>query len=83
VSRSEYRQLRSFGHPPLKGEGRIAEGSPGWGGGGATHAALLMLHRCRPHPDAELVIGPAKGRTRWRPTAPLQGEVKTRSGNLQ
>jgi ribonuclease E len=22
-------------HPPLKGEGRIAEGDPGWGGGGA------------------------------------------------
>jgi len=22
-----------FGHPPLKGEGRIAEGDPGWGGG--------------------------------------------------
>jgi hypothetical protein len=23
-------------NPPLKGEGRTAEGSPGWGGGGAT-----------------------------------------------
>src|SRR5712664_1365879 len=23
-------------HPPLQGEGRTAEGSPGWGGGGAT-----------------------------------------------
>jgi len=25
-------------HPPLKGEGRTAEGSPGWGGGGAAYA---------------------------------------------
>jgi hypothetical protein len=24
------------GHPPLQGEGRTAEGSPGWGDGGAA-----------------------------------------------
>ena len=24
------------GHPPLEGEGRTAEGSPGWGDGGAA-----------------------------------------------
>jgi hypothetical protein len=24
-------------HAPLKGEGRTAEGSPGWGGGGAVN----------------------------------------------
>ena len=55
----------AYGHPPLKGEGRTAEGSPGWGDSGATHEALLMLHRCHPHPDAS------------RPTSPLQGEVET------
>jgi hypothetical protein len=26
----------AFDHPTLKGEGRTAEGSPGWGGGGAA-----------------------------------------------
>jgi cobaltochelatase CobN len=28
--------LAASGHPPLKGESRTAEGSPGWGGGDAT-----------------------------------------------
>jgi len=28
-------------HPPLKGEGRTAAGSPGWGGGGAAYAEAL------------------------------------------
>ncbi len=28
------RRVSTFDHPPLKGEGRTAEGSPGWGGGG-------------------------------------------------
>src|SRR5229473_1906720 len=27
----------AFGHPPLKGEGRIAAGDPGWGDSGARH----------------------------------------------
>src|SRR5579871_4495262 len=30
----------AYGHPPLQGEGRTAEGSPGWGDGGATCAPL-------------------------------------------
>jgi hypothetical protein len=55
----------AFGHPPLKGEGRTAEGSPGWGDSSALRATLSMLHRCHPHPDAS------------RPTSPLQGEVET------
>jgi two-component system, NarL family, sensor histidine kinase UhpB len=31
----------AFGHPPLKGEGRTAEGSPGWGDSGAASAEAL------------------------------------------
>jgi len=46
-------------HPPLQGEGRIAEGDPGWG----PAAPPKMLKRCHPHPAAS------------RPTSPLQGEV--------
>src|SRR6266851_5659030 len=46
-------------HPPLQGEGRIAEGDPGWG----PAASPKMLKRCHPHPAAS------------RPTSPLQGEV--------
>ncbi len=53
-------------HPPLKGEGRTAEGSPGWGGGVAAGTPMpILLHGRHPHP------------ARWRgPTSPLQGEVK-------
>src|SRR5713226_3760876 len=36
--------------PPLKGEGRIAEGDPGWGDSGATNATSQLLHRCHPLP---------------------------------
>src|SRR5713101_8078087 len=52
-------------YPPLKGEGRTAEGSPGWGGGGAPRYSRPDLrHGRHPHP------------ARWRgPTSPLQGEV--------
>jgi two-component system, NarL family, sensor histidine kinase UhpB len=31
----------AFGHPPLKGEGRTAEGSPGWGDSAAASAQAL------------------------------------------
>jgi urease accessory protein len=48
-------------HPPLQGEGRTAEGSPGWG------AESQHMHRKRQHPH------PARQRG---PTSPLQGEVK-------
>src|SRR5262249_24346381 len=52
-------------HPPLKGEGRTAEDSPGWGGGGATNITRPDLqHGRHPHP----------ARCRG-PTSPLQGEV--------
>ena len=48
---------------PCEGEGRTAEGSPGWGGSGAASATPNFLRRCHPHPAAT------------RPTSPLQGEV--------
>ena len=31
----------AFRHPPLEGEGRTAEGSPGWGDGDAASAEAL------------------------------------------
>src|SRR5882757_951236 len=48
-------------HPPLQGEGRTAEGSPGWG----DPAAPSLRHPHYPHPARES-----------GPTSPLQGEVK-------
>jgi acyl-CoA synthetase (NDP forming) len=39
----------AFDHPPLKGEGRTAEGSPGWGDSGATHYTDAVL-AARPSP---------------------------------
>jgi hypothetical protein len=35
------RKETACGHPPLEGEGRIAEGDPGWGDGEAAFAAAL------------------------------------------
>jgi urease accessory protein len=54
-------QARGQLHPPLEGEGRTAEGSPGWGD--ATSPQLL--HRRHPHPARKS-----------GPTSPLQGEVE-------
>jgi acetate---CoA ligase (ADP-forming) len=39
----------AFDHPPLKGEGRTAEGSPGWGNSGAAHDTDAVL-AARPSP---------------------------------
>src|SRR5258706_9172708 len=56
-------------HPPLKGEGRTAEGSPGWGDSGATPPGRKLRRRRHPLP------------ARWRgPTSPLQGEGKAHPG---
>jgi hypothetical protein len=52
-------EVRAVGHPPLKGEGWTAEGSPGWGD---SHAAYVEGLSPPPGPLA-------------RPTSPLQGEV--------
>jgi tripartite-type tricarboxylate transporter receptor subunit TctC len=54
-------------HPPLQGEGRIAEGDPGWGDGVAADSNSAV-HVEAPSPPP----GPLKG----GPTSPLQGEVK-------
>jgi urease accessory protein len=49
-------------NPPLKGEGWIAEGDPGWG----DAASLQLRERCHPHPARQS-----------GPTSPLlQGEVE-------
>ena len=48
-------------HPPLEGEGRTAEGSPGWG----DAASPQLLHGRHPLPARKS-----------GPTSPLQGEVK-------
>src|SRR6266436_4647254 len=62
--KSKWSRKQSGGnHPPLEGEGRIAEGDPGWGDAGAPFAERSML-RCRhPTPLAS------------RATLPLQGRV--------
>jgi urease accessory protein len=52
------------GHPPLEGEGRTAEGGPGWGDSASTKSDKSLLQRCHPLPAAT------------RPTSPLQGEVQ-------
>jgi tRNA1(Val) A37 N6-methylase TrmN6 len=61
-------------HPPLKGEGRIAAGNPGWGQADLPPAKLQRLcdgeSRRGPHPTAA------------RPTSPLQGEVKKASATF-
>src|SRR6516225_3207978 len=49
-------------NPPLKGEGRTAEGSPGWGGGRAIET---------PRPDLRHGRHPHPARLRG-PTSPLQ-----------
>ncbi len=40
---------RERGYPPLQGQGRTAEGSPGWGDSGAVHDAGMAL-AARPSP---------------------------------
>ena len=51
---------RAAAHPPLEGEGRIAEGDPGWG----DSDAAFVARPGHPHPAS------SRG-----PTSPLQGEV--------
>src|SRR5258707_15560324 len=51
-------------HPPLKGEGRTAEGSPGWGGGGAprdTDAEFAARLSPPPGPLARADLPPPGG----------------------
>jgi urease accessory protein len=64
-------RARPHPHPPLKGEGRTAEGSPGWGDGGATTSAPRLGKRRHPHPA---VARPTPDQVRGR-LSPLQGEV--------
>jgi hypothetical protein len=66
MSLSLDRRLMTLAHPPLQGEGRTAESSPGWGDSGAAHEAPFMLRRCHPPP------GPFA-----RADLPFQGEVET------
>jgi len=65
LARLRLRPTRRVVYPHLKGEGRTAEGSPGWGGGRAAKTPMPdLLHGRHPHP------------ARWRgPTSPLRGEV--------
>src|SRR5712692_9449347 len=54
----------AFGHPPLKGEGRIAAGDPGWGDGGAGHdsdAAYAEALSPPPGPLARADLPPPGG----------------------
>jgi branched-chain amino acid transport system ATP-binding protein len=41
ISSPFVRRASGVDHPPLEGEGRAAEGSPGWGDSGAAHAEAL------------------------------------------
>src|SRR5215468_2835056 len=47
-----------FDHPPLQGEGRTAEGSPGWGDGDAAFAEALSPP---PGPLARADLPPPRG----------------------
>jgi hypothetical protein len=52
-------------NPPLKGEGRTAEGSPGWGGGGATDTPQAGFCGTAVTPDRPAGAGwtsPSRGR---------------------
>src|SRR5713101_7920950 len=54
----------AFDHPPLEGEGRTAEGSPGWGDGDAVyagHAAYAEAPSPPPGPLARADLPPPGG----------------------
>ncbi len=56
---------RAILHPPLEGEGRTAEGGPGWGGSGALISDA----------ESSAPLSPPPARASARATSPLQGEV--------
>ena len=89
---AERRQAeRGVLHPPLKGEGRIAEGDPGWGGGGAgdDDAAYAEALSPPPGPLTRADLPPAEprysegsatqqgDRSRQQPTSVGGGEEAT------
>src|SRR6266852_3061267 len=58
----------AFDHPPLEGEGRTAEGSPGWGDGGAADdndAAFAEALSPPPGPLARADLPPPGGGARF------------------
>jgi hypothetical protein len=61
-------------HPPLKGEGRIAEGDPGWGGGGVGDDDGAAYAEALSPPPGPLkradLPPPGGGEEAWEPTAP-------------
>jgi len=61
-------------HPPLKGEGRTAEGSPGWGDGRATDDSDAEFAEPLSPPPGPLTRAdlppPGGGEKAWKPTAP-------------
>ncbi len=65
------RAERGVLHPPLKGEGRTAEGSPGWGDGRTTHSDAEFAEPLSPPPGplkrADLPL-PAGGGEAWTPS---------------
>src|SRR5260221_59773 len=65
----------AFDHPPLKGEGRTAAGSPGWGGGdaGVDGGAAYTATRHHPTPDTPRPSDPppACARAARLPPAPV------------
>ncbi len=52
-------------HPPLKGEGRTAEGGSGWGDSASVMCGAELLSALPPPPARAIA----------RATSPLQGEV--------
>ena len=72
---------RSWGHLPLQGTLQGEVGSRSDPGGGLATSAESAGRR-DPHPAPEPVIGPAKGRTRWTPPSPFQGEGKRKRPHL-
>jgi hypothetical protein len=61
-------------HPPLKGEGRTAEGSPGWGDGRATDDSDAEFAEPLSPPPGPLTRAdlppPGGGEEAWEPAAP-------------
>jgi hypothetical protein len=60
--------------PKRKKAPDLARTQSGSGGGHATNTEFVGMRD--PHPAPEPVIGPAKGRIRWAPPSPFQGEGK-------
>src|SRR5579864_216063 len=65
-----FRRGRRALNPPLEGEGRTAEGSPGWGDSLSTHEAPNMRRGCHPTRFADANRPPPPGEVETRGATP-------------